>query len=100
MMHSQKLDCAGDIITIAERVKKILYEKQIKEQKNLINDNKFPTILEKEAENFLMHHSLAKPEDEDDVDSEGGSLREVEEEDDLSLDNIQQYKEKFEEEDG
>ena len=47
-----------------------------------------------------MHHSLAKPEDEDDVDSEGGSLREVEEEDDLSLDNIQQYKEKFEEEDG
>ena len=52
-MHTQKLDCASDIIKIAERVKKILYDKQVREQKNVIQTENFPKILEKEAEVFM-----------------------------------------------
>jgi hypothetical protein len=62
--------------------------------------------LENEAAEFFINHSLSKPEDDEDLDSDAEehgafTLREVEEEaeddNNLSLDNIEKYKEKFEE---
>lgn len=55
-----------DIIKIAERVRKILYERQVKVQKGIINEDKFPLILEKEAEEFLLNHSLSQKVEESD----------------------------------
>ncbi len=68
-MNAYKLDCAEDIIKIADRVKKILYDKQVVEQKLIVTEARFPKILEHEAAEFLKHHTLAAPEEDEEVDS-------------------------------
>lgn len=65
MMNYPKLNSAKDIIKIAERVKKIIFEKQVKNTKQVIEHNIFPTIVEKEAEGYR-----GKSEDDEEVNSE------------------------------
>ena len=56
-MTSFKFDCASDIVKIAERVRKILYDRQIRPH-SVISDSSFPKILEKEVEQFMISNSL------------------------------------------
>ncbi len=49
MMNYPKLTSAKDIIKIADRVKKIIFERQVKITKQVIEHNIFPSIVEKEA---------------------------------------------------
>lgn len=64
-MNYPKLNSAKDIIKIADRVKKIIFEKQVKNSKQVIDHSIFPTIVEKEAEGYK-----GKNESEEDVNSE------------------------------
>jgi hypothetical protein len=55
-MHASKHDNTADIIKLAERIKKILFEKLIRQHKAVISVDKFPKILENEAAKFIKEN--------------------------------------------
>lgn len=59
-MNSRKLDSSSEVIKIADRIRKIIYEGQIRPLKSVLSESKFPMILEKEAELFMQQHQLAR----------------------------------------
>jgi hypothetical protein len=52
MMNYPKLECAADIIKISERVRKLLFDKQIKQHKQVLEVNTFPQMIEKQDYQF------------------------------------------------
>ena len=59
-MNSQKHDTSAEVLQIADRIRKIIYDRQIRPMKSVLEENRFPMILEKEAELFMQTHSLAR----------------------------------------
>lgn len=68
---SQKLECHSEIIRIADRIGKVIYEKLIKKT-SVIQKDDFPRILEKDVEKFMQEYSLRH--DSDDESEVGSSL--------------------------
>jgi len=52
-----KLDCHQDVVKIAERIKKIMYESHTRRH-SVLDVNNYPKLLEKEVESFMMQYSL------------------------------------------
>jgi hypothetical protein len=72
-MTPSKLDCAQDIIKIAERVRKIIYERQVK-QHAIVDKDTFPRLLEKDVEHFMQQYSLSNSLNETNIGSHNGSI--------------------------
>eukprot|EP00347_Sterkiella_histriomuscorum_P003581 403363737 len=62
--RSQRLDCHNEVIRIADRIGKILFDKMIKKD-NLIQKDEFPRILEQDVEKFMQEYSLRHESDEE-----------------------------------
>ena len=64
------MECASDISKIAERIKKILYDRQVK-PKSVIEDSTFPKVLENEVEIFMQQYSLDQTGSMDEEEEDG-----------------------------
>ena len=72
-MTPSKLDCASDIIKIAERIRKILYDRQVK-QHLIVDKDSFPRLLEKDVETFMQQYSLSNSLNDTNIGSHNGSM--------------------------
>jgi len=69
-----KLECHNDIVKMADRINKILFEKHGRRH-SVLNVSSFPLLLEKEVDNFMMDHSLqASAHDDSEINSHDDSM--------------------------
>ncbi|MFS8159872.1 MAG: hypothetical protein ACMG6E_06615, partial [Candidatus Roizmanbacteria bacterium] len=73
MMNYPKLECAADIIKISERVRKLLFDKQVKQQKQVLEVNTFPQMIEKQDYQFTCIMDQANSNDNSTDQEEGNT---------------------------
>lgn len=60
-----KLECHSEVIKIADRIGKVIFEKFVKKD-SVIQRDDFPRILEKDVAKFMQEYSLRQNESDDD----------------------------------
>ncbi len=70
-----RLDSHSQVIKISERIRKVMFEKYGRRH-SVLDTTSFPSILEKDVEQFMKHHSLnhTELENSEDANSHNDSM--------------------------